>query len=95
VLRETGNDVWKRKLDWVAEHGGMALVIVHPDYMAFDGTTGLAEYQAELYEDFLRYVRRRYSDTAWFALPRDVAAYTRQCLPTALIVGSSMSLAPF
>src|SRR5882762_8479238 len=36
VLREKGNDVWKRKLDWVAAHGGMAFVIVHPDYMAFD-----------------------------------------------------------
>jgi hypothetical protein len=81
VLRETGNDVWKQKLDWIAEHGGMAFVIVHPDYMAFDGPAGSAEYRAELYEDFLRYVRKRYSDKAWFALPREVADHVRHRMP--------------
>src|SRR5436853_2459612 len=35
LLRETSIDIWKRKLDWVAEHGGMALVTVHPDYINF------------------------------------------------------------
>ena len=88
VLRETGNDVWKRKLDWIAEHGGMAFVIIHPDYVAFDGPAGSAEYRVELYEDFLRYVMKRYHDKAWFALPREVADHVRHrvsCLssPTA------------
>ena len=81
VLRETGNDVWKRKLDWIAERGGMALVIVHPDYMAFDGPARSAEYRAELYEDFLQYVRKRYSRNAWFALPREVAEHVRRRMP--------------
>src|SRR5262245_52448059 len=36
VLREKTNVIWKQKLDWVAARGGMALMIVHPDYMAFD-----------------------------------------------------------
>ena len=81
VLRETGNEVWKRKLDWIAEHGGMALVIVHPDYMALDGPARSAEYRAELYEDFLQYVRRRYSRNAWFALPREVAEHVRRRMP--------------
>ena len=46
VLGEKTNEIWKRKLDWVARHGGMALVNVHPDYMAFgeraksDGISG-------------------------------------------------------
>src|SRR5262249_47846375 len=31
VLREPRNDVWKCKLDWVASHGGMALLNTHPD----------------------------------------------------------------
>ena len=78
VLRETTNDVWKRKLDWIAAHGGMALVIVHPDYMAFDDPKGSSEYRAELYQNFLEYVRERYGDVAWFARPRDVADYVRQ-----------------
>lgn len=81
VLRETGNELWKRKLDWVATHGGMALVVVHPDYMALDGPAGSAEYRAELYEDFLQYVRTRYSGEAWFALPCDVAKYVRRHMP--------------
>src|SRR5262245_14369721 len=37
LLNERGIDVWKRKLDWVAAHGGLALINVHPDYMDFDG----------------------------------------------------------
>jgi hypothetical protein len=81
VLGETGNELWKRKLDWIAARGGMALVIVHPDYMALDGPAGSAEYQAELYEDFLQYVRTRYGGDAWFALPRDVAEYVRSHMP--------------
>ncbi len=81
VLREASNDVWKRKLDWIAERGGMALVIVHPDYMTLDGPPRSGEYRAELYEDFLRYVRKRYSDKAWFALPREVADHVRHRMP--------------
>lgn len=74
VLREPGNDIWKQKVDWIAARGGMAMLIVHPDYLAFD-TPGMTEYRAQLYEEFLTYVRDRYADRAWFALPRDVAAY--------------------
>ena len=33
LMRETTIDIWKRKLDWIAEKGGMALLIAHPDYM--------------------------------------------------------------
>jgi hypothetical protein len=45
--------------------------------MSLDAVPGSAEYRAELYEDFLKYVRKRYSGKAWFALPRDVAAYVQ------------------
>src|SRR4029079_8065841 len=33
VLRERGPEIWKQKLDWIAAHGGMALLNTHPDYM--------------------------------------------------------------
>ena len=36
VLRETTPEIWMRKLDWIAEHGGMVLLDMHPDYMSFD-----------------------------------------------------------
>jgi hypothetical protein len=81
LLRETTIDVWTRKLDWVAEHGGLAVVNVHPDYMAFDGRRRSSEYGAELYKGFLEYVAHRYRNQCWFALPRDVAKYVCQIKP--------------
>jgi hypothetical protein len=75
VLRETSIDTWVRKLDWVAQHGGLALVIVHPDYMNFNGRRSPSEYRAQLYQDLLAYVANRYRSKCWFALPRDVAKY--------------------
>ena len=41
--------LWKEKLRWIAEHGGMALLITHPDYMRFNGGSGTSdEYPADL-----------------------------------------------
>ena len=36
IFRDEAIDVWKTKLDWLAANGGMALLNVHPDYLAFD-----------------------------------------------------------
>jgi hypothetical protein len=82
VLREKTNEIWKRKLDWVAEHGGMALVNVHPDYIAFDGPVGHSEFPVALYRDFLTYVAEHYGDLAWCVLPRDVARFVKGALFT-------------
>jgi hypothetical protein len=81
LFKETTIDVWMQKLDWVASHGGMALVIVHPDYISFDGKPNLSEYPADLYERLLKYVITRYGDTCWYALPREVAAFAAQIKP--------------
>lgn len=81
LLKETTIDLWTKKLDWVASHGGMALAVVHPDYMSFDGRPGSREYQADLYERLLKYVITRYGDTCWYALPREVAAFAAQIKP--------------
>jgi len=77
LLGEKTAGIWQRKLDWIAEHGGMALFITHPDYMTFpDGPAEkAAEYPVELYKQFLEYVRSRYSGQYWQALPREVAAH--------------------
>jgi hypothetical protein len=77
VLDEKGIDLWAKKLEWVAECGGMALVNVHPDYMAFDHKKRAGEYSAELYAEFLAHAAAHYSQDAWFALPRDVAGFYR------------------
>jgi len=78
LLQERQSDIWFQKLDWIAERGGMALVNVHPDYMAFNGASPTArEYPAKHYQDLLMYVRSRYNGAYWNALPREVAALVR------------------
>ena len=68
--------LWKEKLRWIAEHGGMALLITHPDYMSFGQLNGNVEqYPAGYYEEFLRHIRDTYEGQYWMALPRDVARH--------------------
>lgn len=81
VFQEKTNDIWVRKLEWVVEHGGMALVNVHPDYINFGGKGASSEFSVELYDGFLKYVSLRYRDSCWFALPREVAEYAAQFKP--------------
>jgi glycosyltransferase involved in cell wall biosynthesis len=81
VLREQNIDIWKRKVDWLVEHGGMVLLNTHPDYMCFDGEQQRDEFPVALYEDLLRYIRERYEGSYWDALPRDVARYYRNSVP--------------
>jgi hypothetical protein len=77
VLGETTNDIWKRKLDWVARQGGLALVNVHPDYTAFGKPARRTEFPLALYEEFLAYVSAKFGADAWYALPRDVAEFAK------------------
>ena len=81
ILREGNIDIWKRKLDWIADRGGMALIITHPDYMCFGGKKERDEYPVSHYEEFLAYVRGKYEGQFWTALPREVARYYAAQLP--------------
>jgi glycosyltransferase involved in cell wall biosynthesis len=83
IFREPGIDIWKKKLDWVASHGGMALVNTHPDYMSFEGRPARFEYPVSHYEEFLRYAREKYASLYWAATPREVARFYRSSLPVA------------
>lgn len=72
LLREKTIDLWKRKLDWIVNKGGMALVNSHPDYMNFSGgTLSREEYPATIYRDFLEYVAKTYGGQYWHGLPRE------------------------
>ena len=76
LFREQTIDIWLRKLDWIAQHGGMALLDVHPDYLCFDGSMpGAREYPVTHYKSFLEYVRRQYDGAFWNATPREVAQF--------------------
>lgn len=75
ILQERNIDIWKRKLDWIAQRGGMALLNTHPDYMCFEGRPARGETPVKLYAEFLTYAREQYGEVFWEALPCEVARY--------------------
>jgi predicted glycosyltransferase len=76
LLGEQTIDLWKRKVDWLAAHGGMILLDTHPDYMSM-GTNGSMShrYPVAFYTELLEYIRTTYADQYWAALPREVASW--------------------
>jgi peptidoglycan/xylan/chitin deacetylase (PgdA/CDA1 family) len=90
LLEQTDPNIWKTKLDWIVKNRGMALVNVHPDYIAFDGAPKLGEYRASIYRDFLNYVLAAYRDEFWLALPSEVATYVRENVAIQSIGGRAL-----
>ncbi len=80
LLGEQTPNIWFRKLDWIAEHGGMALLDTHPDYMSFNGHSERGRFSVDLYVRFLKQVIEQYGGTFWNAVPRAVAAHVRPSL---------------
>lgn len=76
LLREASPDIWIRKVEWIARHGGMALVNVHPDYLRFeDERRSRRTYPVEHYRRFLEHVRDHFEGQFWQPLPRDLANF--------------------
>ena len=93
LMRKPNVDIWKRKLDWIAERGGMALLNTHPDYMDFgDCQPSYEEYSVALYEEFLHYAKEKYDACCWHALPRDVAGFYAGANPQPESVGPGKML---
>ena len=83
VLREPSPAVWIRKLDWIADHGGMALINVHPDYICLDGEPlSPRTFPVAHYRKFLTYLIHRYKGTFWHSLPSEIATYATQYKPS-------------
>jgi peptidoglycan/xylan/chitin deacetylase (PgdA/CDA1 family) len=80
MLCEKDTSIWKRKLDWVVAHGGMALMNTHPDYMSFRGNCSIEEYPSDRYLEILQYIKTRYAGMYWNVLPREVARYFRESI---------------
>lgn len=79
LMREKSIDIWKQKLDWVAKHGGMALLNTHPDYMHSKGEKHrIDEYPIQYYKEFLEYVKDKYEGQYWHALPKEVARFWKE-----------------
>jgi len=69
ILKEKTPRLWLEKVAFIERYKGMALVIVHPDYMVKD------EY-FKVYEEFLREISKR--NNYWHALPGEVARWWRE-----------------
>ncbi len=89
VLGETSPDIWIRKLDWIAEHGGMALLNVHPDYLQFDGESpSRRTYPVAHYRQFLQHIRQRHEGSYWQPTPRELAGFVAGMRPRPLLARS-------
>ncbi len=81
LFGEQTPDVWLRKLDWVASHGGMALVNVHPDYVDFKSEAGdWLRYPIRFYSDLLEYVATSYKGLYWGCRPKDLTEWYLQTI---------------
>lgn len=77
LFQEPSPAIWLKKLDWIAEHGGMALVNVHPDYINFGHRRNNRQFPAAHYIQFLRFVQERYAGQFWNPLPKELARWFR------------------
>ncbi|MEN6350236.1 MAG: glycosyltransferase [Syntrophomonas sp.] len=78
LMQQKNTDIWKRKLDWIVEQGGMALFIAHPDYMNFNGRKlNVDEFPVEYYKEFLTHIKTKYEGQYWNVLPKDMARFWR------------------
>lgn len=75
LFGERDIDVWKKKLQWIVQHGGMALVNTHPDYMCFEGRPQFDEYPVDLYRDLLTHIQGEYRGEFCHLLPHEMASY--------------------
>ncbi len=78
LMKEKEIGIWKRKLDWIAEKGGMVVMNTHPDYMRFGrGRPGAETYPAEWYASLLEYLETKYGGSYWHVLPKEMARFAR------------------
>jgi hypothetical protein len=81
ILQEKTTAIWKRKLDWIVENKGMALLNTHPDFMALGaGKCELEEYPVDYYTEFLDYVKSRYHGQYWNTLPEEMARFWKESM---------------
>jgi hypothetical protein len=82
LMKEESIDIWKRKVDWIFERGGLVHLKTHPDYMNFSQRKGDSEsYPIHLYARFLEYIREQYGGCYWHVLPKELADYWSSCRP--------------
>jgi hypothetical protein len=68
LLQEPDISLWREKSGWIADHGGLITVLVHPDYAC-------SEERRRHYDELLTFLRSL--DGGWHALPREIARWWR------------------
>ena len=82
LLQESKPGIWIKKLEWIAQTGGMALLNVHPDYISFPGDRPAARtFPVENYIQFLEHIRQKYGEVSWHPLPREMARFVASVKP--------------
>ncbi len=76
IMQEKSIEIWKKKLDWIADHRGMALLITHPDYMDFKGDgNNSGKYPVRYYVEFLEYIISKYQGKYWHGVPQKLGTF--------------------
>ena len=79
MLQEKTSNIWKQKVEWIASRGGMAMLNVHPDYVAFDSQRLRSdEFPVAHYVEFLQWIKDVYEDQYWHTLPKEIATFYRK-----------------
>lgn len=79
MMKENNIDIWKKKIDWIVDKGGMILVNTHPDYISLNGNSPERDtYPSQLYINFLKYLKTTYEGQYWHALPIEMATFWKQ-----------------
>jgi len=75
LLQEKSPEIWIRKLGWIAERRGMALVNVHPDYLSFGTEKSARCFPSNYYRNFLLHLSENYRGRYWHVLPHELATW--------------------
>jgi hypothetical protein len=86
ILQEQDIALWRDKATWVAAHGGLVNVLVHPDY-------ALTPDRLTRYDELLTFLAGL--EDGWHALPRDVARWWRRraAVEAAILSGTPVDVA--
>lgn len=96
LLGEPNEEIWIRKLDWIVQHGGMALLNTHPDYFSTESVKPNSwRFPAHLYERFLETVRSRYGGAYWHATAGELASWYKSSGARQKVSGRQVNDTPF
>lgn len=76
LMRHASDALWREKLRWLVDHGAMALVNVHPDYIDFgNGRASKPSFPISIYRSFLSHVRDAYHGRYWHGTAGELARW--------------------